>query len=154
MINLDLSLSQYQEQPTILPSGLCSYRHTARFKPPAPVGLFGDLELLASLSPEVDPKELARLDQDRRASGYLKAKLKGVKLSAFHERLLNLLIAEDAEYHAKKETKSAGGEIPKGIDLHHGAWRLRITIKGKRQTFNFPTLEEAKAAKIRYGKAA
>jgi len=154
MINLDLSLSQYQEQPNILPSGLRSYRHVSRFKAPAPVGLFGDLELLASLCPGIDKAELAKLDQDRKAGAYLRSALKGVSLSAFHERVLRLLIEEDAEYHAKQKTKSADGEVPKGIDLHHGAWRLRITIKGKRQTFTFPTLDEAKAAKFKYAKVA
>lgn len=144
MINLDLSLSQYQEQPTILPTGLRSYRHTARFKPPAPVGLFGDLELMASLSPEIDKKELARLDQDRRASGYLKAKLKGVKLSAFHEKVLNDLIAEDAEHHARKRSETATAEIPKGIDLNNGTWRVRKQIKGEKFTRYFPTLQQAK----------
>lgn len=154
MINLDLSLSQYHEKPTILPNGLRSYRHVSRFKAPAPIGLFGDLEMIADLDPTIDKKEVARLDQDRKAGAYLKSKLKGKSLSAFHERVLNLLITEDAEYHSKQKTKSVDGEVPKGIDLHHGAWRLRITIRGKRQTFTFPTLDEAKAAKIKYSKVA
>jgi hypothetical protein len=144
MINLVLSLSHYQEKPAILPSGLRSYRHTARFKPPAPVGLFGDLELMASLSPEIDKKELARLDEDRKAGAYLKAKLKGVPLSAFHQRILNLLVEEDAAYHTRKKEDSVTAVIPKGIDLNNGTWRVRKQVNGEKFTRYFPTLEQAK----------
>lgn len=144
MINLDLRLSQYHEKPAILPNGLRSFRHTARFKAPAPVGLFGDLELLASLSAEIDRKELARLDQDRKAGNYLKSKLKGKPLSAFHERVLRLLVDEDNEYHARKKSESVTAKIPKGIDLNNGTWRVRKQVKGEKFTRYFPTLEQAK----------
>jgi hypothetical protein len=143
MINLDLSLSQYEEKPTILPSGLRSFRHSARFKPPAPVGLFGDLELMASLSPEIDKKELARLDAERKVGAYLKAKLKGVPLPAFHQRILSLLTEEEASYHARKKEDSVTAVIPKGIDLNNGTWRVRKQVKGEKFTRYFPTLEQA-----------
>lgn len=144
MINLDLRLSHYEEKPTILPSGLRSFKHVSRFKAPAPVGLFGDLELLASLSAEIDRKELARLDQDRKASGYLKSKLKGVPLSAFHQKVLNLLVDEEAEYHARKKATETF-TVPKGIDFNAGLWRVRKQVDGKRVQERFPTLTQAVA---------
>ena len=143
-MNLDLSLSQYHEKPTILPNGLRSFKHVSRFKAPAPVGLFGDLELMASLSPEIDRKELARLDQDRKAGNYLKSKLKGKPLSAFHERVLRLLVDEDAEYHARKKATETF-TVPKGIDFNAGLWRVRKQVDGRRVQERFPTLTQAKA---------
>lgn len=144
MINLDLSLSQYQEQPTILPSGLRSYRHASRFKAPAPVGLFGDLELLASLCPGIDKAELAKLDQDQKAGAYLRSKLKGVNLSAFHQRILNLLVEEDVDYHRDRKAKETF-TVPKGIDYNAGLWRVRKQVNGKRVQERFPNLTQAVA---------
>ena len=144
MINVDLRLSHYEEKPTILPNGLRSFRHTARFKPPAPVGLFGDLEMIADLDPTIDKKEVARLDQDRKAGNYLKSKLKGKPLSAFHERVLRLLVDEDNAYHERKKSESVTAKIPKGIDLNNGTWRVRKQVKGEKFTRYFPTLEQAK----------
>lgn len=139
MINVDLRLAHYEEKPTTLPSGLRSYRHTARFKQPDPVGLYGDLAFLAALCPEVDLKELGKLDQQRKAASYLKQKLKGVALSAFHERVLATLLAEDAEYHERQK---------KPVDMtsiyQHGS-KFRVAQKegGKTKWLTFPTLEEA-----------
>lgn len=141
MLNVDLSLAHYAETPAKLPSGLRSYRHTARFKAPAPVGLYGDLEVLASLSPSIDPKEVAKLDQDRKAGAYLRDKLKGVTLTPFQARLLTVLIEEDWEFHQRK--KRPLGDA-KGIDqLPSGRYRLRTTVDGKSLTLTFDTLAEA-----------
>jgi hypothetical protein len=139
MINLDLSLSQYHEKPTTLPSGLRSYRHTARFKQPSPVGLHGDLLLLASLDPTIDLEQLAKADEQRKAGTFLRDKLKTVDLSAFHQRVLALLQAEDAEYHQRNKAP---------VDMtnifpHRGKYRVATKEEGKTKWLSFPTLEEA-----------
>ena len=139
MLNVDLSLAHFQETPSQLPSGLRSYRHTARFKPPDPSGLHGDLELLASLNPGIDPKELAKLDRERKAGSYLRDRLKGVTLTAFQAKLLATLIEEDYEWHQRNR---------KPLDLtnieEHGQ-RFRVQVKDgdKSKKLSFASLEEA-----------
>lgn len=119
MIKLDLSLSHY--------------KNVSPFKTS---DIFGDLELLAKLNPEIDLAKLAKLDQERRASGYLKEMLKGVPLTDFHSRLLALLIEEDAEYHAKRKKPVS----MKGIEVH--GLRYRIKTKGGSKV-SFDNLDEA-----------
>lgn len=143
MLNVDLSLAHYQETPSQLPSGLRSYRHTARFKPPDPTGLHGDLQLLASLNPGIDPKELAKHDRDRKAGSYLRDKLRGIPLTAFQARLLATLIEEDYEWYLRNR---------KPVDMtniqeHGKRFRVRIQEDGKRKVLTFDSLEDAVKAR-------
>lgn len=136
VINVDLRLAHYEEQPTTLPSGLRSYRHTERFKQPAPVGLHGDLVLLASLCTSIDMAELAKVDQNRKAGTFLRDKLKGVTLTAFQARVLATLIEEDWEYHQSRREKPVDM-----TNIEQRGKKFRVQADGKKLTFG--TLEEA-----------
>lgn len=138
MPNLDLSLSLYSELPFIT-----STPELAALKQQDT--LFGDVALLASLNPEIDLGELAQKDKQRRAGEYLRSKLQGISLTPFQARVLATLIEEDHDYREKLKHQEPEAIVPKGIDYHNGAWRVRKQINGKRLEKQFATLDQAKA---------
>lgn len=137
MPNVDLSLSLYSELPFITSTPTQSPHRAAD-------SLFGDVAILASLIPELDLQELAQKDKQRRAGEYLRSKLQGVSLSPFQARVLATLVEEDYEYREKLKHQEPEAVVPKGIDYHKGAWRVRKQVNGKKLEKQFPTLDQAK----------
>jgi hypothetical protein len=136
MANVDIRLSDYYQSN---PSPLTVSPPTTR-----EAGLFGDLELLASLSPEIDRDELARKDERRKAGEYLRSKLHGTPLTPFQARLLATVVEEDFEARETLKHQKPDEIVPKGVSFSKGSWRLRKQVDGKRVEKYFPTLDLAK----------
>ena len=136
MANVDTRLSNYYQTN---PSPLTVSTPVTR-----EAGLFGDLELLASLSPEIDRDELARKDLQRKAGEYLRSKLQGIPLTPFQARRLATVVEEDFEARERLKQQKPDEVVPKGVSFSKGSWRLRKQVDGKRVEKYFPTLDQAK----------
>jgi hypothetical protein len=95
--------------------------------------------LLASLDPEIDPEQLAKADQQRKAGIFLRDRLKGVTLSAFQAKVLATIIEEDYDYHQRAKAP---------VDMtnifpHRGKYRVATKEDSKTKWLSFPTLEDA-----------
>lgn len=139
LINVDTRLLGYFRGPSVLKNGLREYKHPKGLTLPKPDILHGDIQLLARKVKGVTLEELTTLDQKRKVGLFLKDKLKGVPLDAFEERILNLLIQEDAEYHLSRKAPTN----LKNIEEHGQRFRVQFKEGGKIRKASFNSLEEA-----------